>query len=559
MLDDSEEYIRAWTVQLLTEEKKPSATVREKFAQMAKSEKSPVVRLYLACALQRLPYDQRWDILGALSKYSQDREDNNIPRMLWLALEPMVLESPQKALSLVAQSKLPRLQEFTPRRLLGGKTASNSRNSPKSNMAKWQRLIQQAAPKFSINGSGVGGVVRFDSFRNKSATRTHPIKRGVPSVLSRKLKIEDDKKTVLQVTVSHHPHGDWELRVKVNGKIISSKEVSSKTVSDEWLTHEVDLSPYAGKEINLQLENQPTDWRNEWGYWHEIKVQAMPFTSLKKGSVSQNKKVVFISGKPSHGRMKHEHRAGNMILAKRLNESGLPIEAVVLDDIGYPKDESVLEDASTIVIFCTGHGGHVLNPKLKEFDALMKKGIGVIMIHWATEAVSGAPGEKFLEWMGGFCDLNWSVNPHWKPNFKPRKHPIWNGVEPFSVDDEWYYHMRFVNDRTGLTPILTDLPPAETLKRPDGLRSGNPAVRKAVANGETQHVAWAYERPQGGRGFGFTGGHNHVSWQDDNYRKIMLNAILWTAGMEVPENGVDSSSPDHQEIESNLDPVRKKK
>ncbi len=559
LLDDSEEYIRAWTVQLLTEEKKPSATVREKFAQMAKSEKSPVVRLYLACALQRLPYNQRWDILGALSKYSQDREDNNIPRMLWLALEPMVLESPQKALSLVAQSKLPRLQEFTPRRLLGGKTASNSRNSPKSNMAKWQRLIQQAAPKFSINGSGVGGVVRFDSFRNKPATRTHPIKRGVPSVLSRKLKIEDDKKTVLRVTVSHHPHGDWELRVKVNGKIISSKEVSSKTVSDEWLTHEVDLSPYAGKEINLQLENQPTEWRNEWGYWHEIKVQAMPFTSLKKGSVSQNKKVVFISGKPSHGWMKHEHRAGNMILAKRLNESGLPIEAVVLEDIGYPKDESVLEDASTIVIFCTGHGGHVLNPKLKEFDALMKKGIGVIMIHWATEAVSGAPGDKFLEWMGGFCDLNWSVNPHWKPNFKPRKHPIWNGVQPFSVDDEWYYHMRFVEDRTGLTPILTDVPPMETLKRPDGMRSGNPSVRKAVANGESQHVAWSYERPQGGRGFGFTGGHNHVSWQDDNYRKIMLNAILWTAGMEVPENGVDSSSPDHQEIESNLDPVRKKK
>ena len=96
------------------------------------------------------------------------------------------------------------------------------------------------------------------------------------------------------------------------------------------------------------------------------------------------------------------------------------------------------------------------------------------------------------------------------------------------------------------------------MKRPDGLRSGNPAVRKAVANGETQHVAWAYERPGGGRGFGFTGGHNHVSWQDDNYRKIMLNAILWTAGMQVPENGVDSPSPDDTEIESNLDPYRKK-
>jgi trehalose utilization protein len=119
--------------------------------------------------------------------------------------------------------------------------------------------------------------------------------------------------------------------------------------------------------------------------------------------------------------------------------------------------------------------------------------------------------------------------------------------------------MRFIEDRTGFTPILTDVPPMETLKRPDGMRSGNPSVRKAVANGESQHVAWAYERPSGGRGFGFTGGHNHVSWQDDNYRKVMLNAILWTAGMEVPKNGVTSSAPDHVEIESNLDPFIKKK
>ena len=120
-------------------------------------------------------------------------------------------------------------------------------------------------------------------------------------------------------------------------------------------------------------------------------------------------------------------------------------------------------------------------------------------------------------------------------------------------DESWFYHMRFVEDRTGFTPILTDLPPPETLRRKDGPRSGNPAVRKAVANGETQHVAWAYERKYGGRGFGFTGGHNHVSWQDDGYRKIMLNAILWTAGLDVPKNGVDSPAPDKVEIESNLD------
>ena len=264
-------------------------------------------------------------------------------------------------------------------------------------------------------------------------------------------------------------------------------------------------------------------------------------------------KAVFISGKPSHGRLAHEHRAGNMILAKGLNESGLPIEAVVVPHYGYPKDESILNGADTIVIFCTGHGGHVLNPKLKQFDALMKKGTGVVMIHWATEAIKGDPGNKFLEWMGGFCDLNWSVNPHWTPNFKAQKHPIWNGVKPFSVNDEWYYHMRFVKDLKGVTPILTDVPLTKTLNRPDGARSGNPAVRKAVANGESQHVAWAYERPDGARGFGFTGGHVHMNWQHDDNRKLMLNAILWTANVEIPKGGVPSKTPSKEEMHSNLD------
>ena len=178
-------------------------------------------------------------------------------------------------------------------------------------------------------------------------------------------------------------------------------------------------------------------------------------------------KIVFISGKPSHGPMAHEHRAGNTILADALNKSGLDVEAVVVPHYGYPEDKSVLKNAATVVIFCTGHRGHVLNPHLDEFDALMKKGTGVVMIHWATEAEKGKPGEKFLEWMGGFCDLDWSVNPHWAPRFTNLPvHPITNGVREFSVNDEWYYHMRFVKDMQGVTPILSELPPPETLRRP---------------------------------------------------------------------------------------------
>ena len=271
-------------------------------------------------------------------------------------------------------------------------------------------------------------------------------------------------------------------------------------------------------------------------------------------------KVVFIAGKPSHGPMAHEHRAGNLILSDALNRSGLNVETVHVPHPGYPEDSTILEGAATVVIFCTGHQGHVLNAHLDEFDALMKSGTGVVMIHWATEAEKGKPGQKFLEWMGGFCDLDWSVNPHWEPHFRDLPvHPITRGVAPFSVHDEWYYHMRFTKDSKGLTPILSDLPPPETLRRPDGTRSGNPAVRKSVAAGNEQVVAWAYQRPAGGRGFGFTGAHNHVSWQDENFRKVVLNAILWTANVEIPENGCPSPEISDARLKENLDEKRSRK
>ena len=275
-------------------------------------------------------------------------------------------------------------------------------------------------------------------------------------------------------------------------------------------------------------------------------------------AAAEKAKIVFLSGTPSHGRMSHEHRAGNMILAEALERSGLAVDPYVVPHYGYPKDKKVLADAATVVIFCTGHRGHILRPHLDEFDALMKQGTGVVMIHWATEAEKGKPGQKFLEWMGGFCDLDWSVNPHWTAHFKDfPNHPICNGVKPFNVNDEWYYHMRFVEDQKGLTPILFDLPPAETLRRKDGPRSGNPTVRKAVAAGQQQTVAWSYQRPSGGRGFGFTGAHNHASWRSDGFRKIVLNAILWTAHVDVPADGCPSETPSKKAIEENLDPTRK--
>ena len=84
------------------------------------------------------------------------------------------------------------------------------------------------------------------------------------------------------------------------------------------------------------------------------------------------------------------------------------------------------------------------------------------------------------------------------------------------------------------------------MKRKDGAHSGNPAVRKAVAAGEKQHVAWAYQRGSdygNGRGFGFTGLHFHWNFENDDFRKTVLNGVAWTAGLEIPKGGVPSPTP----------------
>ncbi len=260
-----------------------------------------------------------------------------------------------------------------------------------------------------------------------------------------------------------------------------------------------------------------------------------------------------IAGVRSHGYGAHEHKAGCMLLAEALNASGLPIEAVVIAD-GFPKDASVLDGVSAIVVYADGGGRHPLNAHIDDFRKRMSSGVGLVLVHYGVEVPKGKSGDAFLDWTGGYFEANWSVNPHWTPRYTVfPKHPVTRGVKPFSIKDEWYYHMRFRSKLDGVTPILSDLPPDSTLKRPDGPHSGNKFVRAAIAGKRSQHMAWARVRPDGGRGFGFTGGHDHWNWGHDEFRKLMLNAIVWTAKLDVPPGGVKSKSLTVEELEANQD------
>lgn len=276
---------------------------------------------------------------------------------------------------------------------------------------------------------------------------------------------------------------------------------------------------------------------------------------LKRLQLADRKKVVLVAGSASHGRGDHEHNAGIRLLGKCLE--GVPGVLPTCYLNGWPKDPTAYDNADAIVIYSDGGGGHpfVEDDRLKVIGERAKLGAGVGCLHYAVEVPKEKGGAEFLDWIGGYFEMHWSVNPFWFADFKQLPdHPVTRGVRPFGMQDEWYYHMRFVENGKGITPILTALPPAETLARPDGPHSGNPDVRKAVLERkEPQHMMWVYQRPDGGRGFGFTGGHSHKSWGQPDFRKVVLNAIVWIAHAEVPPDGVPSTVTE-DDLKKSLDP-----
>ena len=254
-----------------------------------------------------------------------------------------------------------------------------------------------------------------------------------------------------------------------------------------------------------------------------------------------DKKIILVAGGASHGSGDHEHRAGCLLFQACLDQvPGIKTEVY---SGGWVPDVKVFDGADAIVIYSDGGGGHpfIQQNRLQVLGDLMKKGVGLGCVHYAVEVPKEKGGKEWLDWIGGYFETFWSVNPFWEADFKTiPEHPVTRGVKPFKQRDEWYYHMRFQPEMKGVTPILTAVPPDSTRGRPgqNDAHGGNPEVQKHM--GEPEHLLWVYERPDGGRGFGFTGGHSHKFWANDSYRKAVLNSILWIAKAEVPANGVDT-------------------
>jgi type 1 glutamine amidotransferase len=257
-----------------------------------------------------------------------------------------------------------------------------------------------------------------------------------------------------------------------------------------------------------------------------------PDISVQTHSVAADEspraKVIFLAGPDSHLPGAHEHKAGSERLSDALRQRSPAIETVNVYG-GWPADESVFEGVDALVMYCDGGESHLINDHLHTFNRLLEEGVGIVALHYCVEVPKGSPSaESLFNAIGGYFETSWSVNPTWSAKYTELpQHPITRRVSPFALKDEWYFNMRFVDH--GVTPILSAIPPQSTTKRRNGPHSGNDAVRQMVADRLPQVTAWAYERPGGGRGFGYTGGHYHTNWDHGDVRNLVLNAIEWVA------------------------------
>lgn len=293
------------------------------------------------------------------------------------------------------------------------------------------------------------------------------------------------------------------------------------------------LTPFAAVRADEPLKFDPYDQS-------KVELEKEPPADFK------GKKVLVVAGSKSHGPGDHEFFAGSAILCNLLKQNGaFPIMA----RDGWPKNEKLFDIADCVVMYMDGGGNHpAIKPeRMKIIQKALDRGCGWVNMHYAVEYPVKS-GDRDIAtpvkgWLGGYYETGYSINPHWDANIRSLpKHEITRGVKPFTIRDEWYYGMRWIDDMKGVTPILQALPPDNT--------RGTEYTKSR--KGEIETMAWAFERKGGGRSFGFTGGHFHRNWGDENFRRIVTNAVLWCAEEGVPSGGAKVEF-DPVDLNRNLD------
>jgi type 1 glutamine amidotransferase len=230
-------------------------------------------------------------------------------------------------------------------------------------------------------------------------------------------------------------------------------------------------------------------------------------------------RILLIGKERDHPYKTHEYMTTCQLLARCLEQTK-GVEAVVSN--GWPKDEKMLEGVKAIVLYTAVGGDVILAPGAREQCLkLLKNGVGLSAVHWSTGA-NQKNGENYQKILGGWFSREYAGSRLNTTTTKlmqaDPKHPICNGWEEYDLRDEYYLDLKF---EPGAKPVIT-------VKLPDKNKQE-----------KVYPVGWTYERPghNGGRSFGFVCGHFFDCFAEKNFRKAVVNGILWTAHLDVPAEG----------------------
>lgn len=237
-------------------------------------------------------------------------------------------------------------------------------------------------------------------------------------------------------------------------------------------------------------------------------------------SPARPQRVLLCSQKPDgHPQTTHEYVAGLRILQQLLErQEGLDVRTVQADS-PWADGPQLLESTDVAVLFLAEGARWVSEDadRRRAFQALARLGGGLVCLHWAMGSRTAEPIPAFVDLLGGchggpdrkYKFLKTGLRP------APQPHPVANGVTLTAVDDEFYYRLKFPTDRTGWSSVL-----------------------EAEIEGNWETVGWAWQRPDGGRSFGFSGLHRHANWGEPAYRRSVVQGVLWTLGREIPADGI---------------------
>jgi hypothetical protein len=217
----------------------------------------------------------------------------------------------------------------------------------------------------------------------------------------------------------------------------------------------------------------------------------------------------------------HDYIAGCKCLQALLSQTK-NVTTVMVED-GWPADEKVFDKANSIVFYTDGGGKQAFlsdDARVKKLQQLVDAGTGLVLIHQAIDFPASF-GDQAKRWIGG-AYLPGSGRGHWdSKHVEFPSHPITRGVEPWEINDGWLNGLQFVDGMKGITPLVW------SGKEYLGSRSG---LDKDI-------VGYAYDRPDGGRSFSFSGLDAHSAWSRQGMRQLMVNGVLWSAKAEIPSTG----------------------